>query len=245
MKPAMDITLLQALYRGFFMEQPVGNNAFSYELRQNKRIYVLGLVPGTLSDLSIGTQIAFSEVDEGREINKRGLAPFIYWRRGGQDIFIFDNHNHAFFFWLAALRCGTIQPGGLLRHVDQHTDMRQPPAAPPFSIDKMDLNAAFAYTNQVLNVGNFIRPALKLGIFSGVEIVDSSFAFEAPAADLPVLDLDMDIFSDEMCYIDEEYKLAKIRQYLRCARFITIATSPYFMDQSAAIHWIGRIFEHL
>ncbi len=245
MKPAMDITPLQTLYRGFFIEEPVGNNAFSYELRHNKRIYVPELVPGDPHRLRMGSRIAFSEVDAGREINQRGLAQFIYWQRGEKDIFIFDNHNHAFFFWLAGLRSGRIRPGGVLRHVDQHTDMRQPPAAPPFSIENVDLNVAFAYTNRVLNVGNFIRPALELGLFSGVEIVDSSVAFAAPAAHCPVLDLDLDIFSEEMRYLDEAVILGKIREYLRFAQFITIATSPYFMNQPAAIRWIGRLFDQL
>ena len=37
-----------------------------------------------------------------------------------------DNHNHAFAFWHEALAKGFIQEGGLLIHIDQHTDLALP-----------------------------------------------------------------------------------------------------------------------
>lgn len=230
---------LQRFYNGFYITKPVGNNAFSFRERRQRQIYVPPIIHGSLADLAVGDEIAFSEVDEGIEINKRGLKHFIYMRQQGKDFFIFDNHNHAFFFWMFAFKTGKLRKGLRLVHVDQHTDMREPERY--FQIDSresVDLQAAFEYANTVLNVGNFMQPALKAGLFSAVDIIDSSFSFEKAYSEEIVLDIDMDIFSPAIAYIDEDLKKEKIRSYIKATRLITIASSPYFMEQEAAIRII-------
>ena len=37
-------------YIGFYIDKPIGNNIFSYEDRENKKIYVPKLIEGTLDD---------------------------------------------------------------------------------------------------------------------------------------------------------------------------------------------------
>lgn len=238
----IDIQLLQQFYNGFYIEEPWGNNAFSYARRQQQRIYVPPLIHGGLENSAVGEEIVFSEVEEGQEINKVGLQSFLYFQKSNKDFFIFDNHNHAFFFWVYAFKFGQLKKGLPLVHVDQHTDMREPEYYLHFSDGKnLDLKTAFEYTNHVLNVGNFIKPALKAGFFSRVEIIDSSFAFDSSYSEEIVLDIDMDIFSPDMAYIDHDLKLEKIRSYIEAASFITIATSPYFMDQEEAIRIIREL----
>ncbi len=239
----MNIQSLQTIYHGFHITEPVGNNAFSHEQRQNKSIWVPALMQGTLSDLSLGTEIVFSEIEDGVEKNRNGLNNFLYFPFRGKDIFIFDNHNHAFFFWLAGFQQGKIKPGLPLVHVDQHSDMRTPQKWPSFSLNKtMDLKEVFRYTNYQLNVGNFIQPALHLGLFSEVQIIDSSTALKQEIPEGFVLDIDLDIFSDDMRYIPEEEKSEKIRQYIRRTNFITIATSPFFINQNKAINMLRKLF---
>lgn len=46
-----------------------------------------------------------------------------------------------------------------------------------------------------------------------------------------VLNLDLDFFAPEMDFIDDEKKLKCIRNLLPKVRCVTIATSPYFIDQ--------------
>lgn len=243
---SMDIKTLQKYYHGFWIDQPLGNNAFSYQQRKQRQIYVAPLVSGDPAGLAVGEEIAFSEVDEEQEINRRGLKQFIYLQKAGKDIFIFDNHNHAFFFWMAGLKAGKLKKGSVLVHVDQHSDMREPEIYFPWDgKEEIDLQTVFDYTNFHLNVGNFIRPALKLGIFSTVEIIDSSFAFEREFSGGIVLDIDADIFSGEMNYIDRDYKIARIRRYIAAAGFITIASSPYFIEQERAIAVIRELLEEL
>lgn len=231
---------------GFYIDQPVGNNAFSFAQRTQKRIYVPALIKGTPDDLQSGEEIAFSEVDSsGLEINCRGLKNFIHLQAGTRDVFIFDNHNHAFFFWAYALKNGKIPMGLPLVHVDQHRDTREPPVLFPFEkAEDIDLSAAFDYTNFTLNVGNFIAPALAANMFSRVEIIDSRTSFEKkfPEGGF-VLDLDMDVFSAEMGYIEEGYKRKRIRTYIKASSLVTIATSPFFMDQERAIYLIKTLFD--
>ncbi len=241
----MNIEPLKKLYKGFYIPAPTGNNAFSFEIRLNKRIYVAPLVEGTPADLRPGSRIAFSEVEDGVEKNDVGLEKFIYYRHKNTDVFIFDNHNHAFFFWMAAYLQNELQPGAKLIHVDMHSDMYSPSA--PFALSlrrDFTLEEVFNYTQRILTVSSFIKPALQMGFFTDVEIIDSTLSFENVIPEHYVLDIDMDIFAKEMDYIGYDVKMDKIRAYIERAEFITIATSPFFMNQEKAIQLVQKFFEH-
>lgn len=239
-----DVLFLQKFYHGFLITRPEGNNAFSFEQRVNKTIYVPPICSGTAENLNIGKQIVFSEIEDWREFNKLGLECYIAFQWRAKPVFIFDNHNHAFFFWLFGLNRQYFSKGLALVHVDQHTDMRTPEQLPEFSLTEgAMLPKAFRYTNFMLNVGNFIQPALHLKVFSRVHLITGSQDFKEEFTAPFVFDLDMDVFAPEMDYIDNEYKIQRIRHWLNQAVFVTVATSPYFMDQTLAIRLIKRIFE--
>ena len=235
---------LQTCYRGFYIDRPAGNNAFSYRQRRQRRIYVPPLRRGDVPDLAPGQEIVFSEVEEGVERNLCGLQSLLCLQKAGKTFFIFDNHNHAFSFWVYGLHRGVFPAGLPLLHVDQHSDMREPIRyLIPGPEGKITLAQACDYANFELNVGNFIRPALALGIFSEMRLVDSSSAFERRYDAPYVLDIDVDIFAPEMDYIDPAYKLSKIREYIRGADFITIATSPFFIDQALALKVVRALLD--
>lgn len=46
-----------------------------------------------------------------------------------------------------------------------------------------------------------------------------------------VLNLDIDIFAPELDHIPENKKLDIIRNLLKKVKYVTIATSPYFIEQ--------------
>ncbi len=232
---------LQQFYSGFDIKKPVGNNAFSFDKRKQKEIFVPPLIEGTPNDLRVGSQIAFSEIVDGNEKNYCGLKNFIHFKHGETEVFIFDNHNHAFLFWAFACQKGLISSREKLVHVDQHTDMRQPQKWISKQ-DFTDIAKVFKYTNFHLNVGNFIQPALKIGLFNSVETIDSTVSFEKSFPGKIVLDLDMDVFCDEMAYIPTNVKIDKIKEYVKQAKFITIASSPFFIDQQKAIRLIQELF---
>lgn len=230
------------LYRGFEIVQPLGNNAFSYHRRQHKSIWVAPLRKGTINDVLPGNKIAFCEIEDEQEQGKPGLQNFIHIRQKEKDIFIFDNHNHAFCFWMWGLAQGKIKPKSRLVHIDQHKDLRSPETEIRLDINEpIDLAPIFHYTNYVLNVGNFIQPALNLSLFAEmITVMDSTdFRNDIPKSD--VLDIDLDIFAPEMDFIDPDLKLGFIRNCIEQSSFITVATSPFFIDQHLAIHYLQQL----
>ncbi len=229
-------------YKGFFLEGPVGNNAFSFDTRRYKKIFVPALKTGSVTDLTEGVEIVFAEIEDGVEKCRTGLKEFVHTRFWDAETFIFDNHNHAFFFWALALRNGWMDPGNLLVHIDQHTDMRKPQKWMDCR-NLSDLDKVFCYVNYDLNVGNFIQPALKCAIFSEVDVIDNRKVFENDYERPFVLDIDVDIFSPDMDYIPMKKKLCTIRHLMRKAKFITIATSPFFMEQKQALSIVRQLFE--
>jgi hypothetical protein len=128
--------------------------------------------------------------------------------------------------------------GSALVHVDQHKDTREPDVV---LSPKGEGSQHFQYANNVLNVGNFIPPAVKLGWFKDVVQVGSAEAFELIEHDPLILDIDMDIFAPVMNYIPDELKIRRLREWMSRASYVTIATSPFFMDQPRAIELVGQL----
>ena len=228
-------------YKGFYIEKPYGNNVFSYEERENKRIFVPKLIEGNLEDVLVGENIVFNEIDEDVEVKAIGLKNLVEYKLNDKTIYIFDNHNHAFYFWNKSLKNNEFNKGCKLVHVDQHKDMREPDN---YQVDIEDLDDVFKYTNKVLNVGNFIQPALKKGIFSEAIIIDSSYGFDLKVDGEYVLDIDLDIFSKDMDYIPYDFRIDKIKDLIEKAKVITIASSPYFIEQDYAIKVLKELFNY-
>lgn len=244
----MDMVLavdkLKQCYCGFFLSDPCGNNIFSFQERQCREIYIPSLISGSLDNVKVGTKTVFSEMVDGVEKNSSGLENFVHWQNEGKDIFIFDNHNHAFAFWSFGVKVGAIPVGCNLMHVDQHKDTRQPNE---YLENRFWENKSFAqisnYVNNVLNVGDFIDPALRSGMLGKLIMVDHEQAFEQRIEQPFVLDVDLDVFSSDMGYISKEKKILFIRDVINQSCFVTIATSPHFMDQKSAISILHDLFD--
>lgn len=254
--------------RGFYLKDPVGNNAFSYEQRRQKSIYVTTFAEKSAYRIEQGSRPAFVEVEEGEEKIFPGLKDFVKGREEGKNIYIFDNHNHAFYLIFQEVSQGKIPAGLPLIHFDQHKDMRVPPVS--FAsmrereeeirdflrevVDGEEQNSflteedkAFFYTNAVLNVGNFLVPLLEEKIISEVVIMDSSASLLRREELLEqhrewILDIDLDLFSEEMDYLPYGSKIESIRSFLPRARMVTVCTSPYFVSFERAKKALGDIF---
>ena len=62
----------------FSIEEPFGNNEFSYQNRKNKEIYVPSIKKSSLKNINIAKHNSFIELDEnGREQISYGLENFI------------------------------------------------------------------------------------------------------------------------------------------------------------------------
>ncbi|WP_304341079.1 UPF0489 family protein [Metaclostridioides mangenotii] len=228
-------------YTGFYIDKPIGNNKFSFNERKNKKIYVPKLIKGGLNDVVLGDEVCFDEVECGKELLCKGLKNLVEYIYEGKKIYIFDNHNHAFYFWIKSYLSGAFAKGCKLVHVDQHKDTRVPEN---YNVNIEDIDDVFRYTNEVLNVGSFIKPALEFNLFSEAIIIDSLYGFDLDISGEFVLDIDLDIFSEDMNYIDYDFKISKIKGYIAKASVITVATSPFFIDQNYAIKVLKELFNY-
>jgi hypothetical protein len=228
---------------GFWIEGPAGNNAFAYEQRgPSPRLWVPPLIDGTFADVAPGERVVFEDVDEHGHLQAcRGLQHLVRTTWDDVPAIVVDNHNHAFYFWIEAIETGVLEPGATLVHVDQHRDTRVP--ARPFD-RASTLAEAFHYTNFRLNVGNYIQPAREAGIVGDALFVTGSDGLDDRRfAGRPntILNLDLDFFAPEMAYIDFDRARRFIDAHRTTASLVTIATSPFFVDQDRAVAFLRKL----
>ncbi len=98
-----------------------------------------------------------------------------------------------------------------------------------------DEEYAWDFTNYSCNVGNYIRPALRSGLIGDMIRIENEFQIDQYMSYEPsrnsVLNLDLDIFAPDLDHIPEEKKIRLIRHLLERVKYVTIATSPYFIEQ--------------
>lgn len=76
---------------------------------------------------------------------------------------VFDNHNHALYFWYLARKKQVIQNGATLVHIDMHSDLWENQHV--LSTEgARNLDEVWEFTNYSCNVGNYIKPAVQEGL---------------------------------------------------------------------------------
>lgn len=230
----------------FYLTKPVGNNAFSYDLRTRKTLYVSSVIEGDFHDVEIGDGVVFEDVDEKGVLQScKGLRNFVRMEWEGIPLVVFDNHNHALYFWYEALSQGTVGAKNTLVHIDEHSDLWENTNNLP---NNPTLEQVFEFTAESCNVGNYIQPAIRSGIIEKVLRIEDSVGMEKYAAysaendESIILNLDLDFFAPELDYISFEEKKRIILHFARQAKLITVATSPFFIDQKRAIAALGEAF---
>lgn len=228
------------------ISSPIWNNIFSYDERKNKEIFVPTIIDSTITEIQIWDRPTFIELDENWvEQVYFWLEYFIKTTFENIPVYIFDNHNHAFYFWCESLNNWIISKWINLIHIDEHSDTRNP----NFFIDSKeisDLNKVYEYTNYTLNVGNYISPAIKSGLIWNFHKITGeseilNFDKNLVKEDF-ILNLDLDFFSPNMDYINYNLKKDFILHIAKKSRLITIATSPYFIDQNKALEVLKDLF---
>lgn len=229
----------------FFIENPVWNNAFSFNERKNKKLYVASEISWNIENVKLWVETVFEDFDfDWKLVSFTGLKNFIRCIYKWKEIIIFDNHNHALYFWVEAYSRWIIWKNSNLIHIDEHSDMRDP-AIYPENLD--NLQEIFDYTNFVLNVWNYIIPAQKLGLIKEIYQIRSeeninNFSFDNLDVSVSnIVNLDIDFFSPGLDYMNYDNKIAFVKKSIEKADFITIATSPFFIDQKLAIKVLKEI----
>jgi hypothetical protein len=250
---------------------PVGNNAFAYEQRKRTdadpklRLPELKTI-STINDLNLWTLPTFAELDDKGNVLTYTWLEHIYHIPLCTDAFscvptvpqmdvknyvptptyIFDNHNYALYFWWIH------EPHGLpVIHIDQHADLAKNTYVLPKNYTHTELAS---FTTGKCNVGNFIIPALDAGIISECIWIKNQYNFEHPAPLVDallhwkdtthppyIIDIDLDFRVPEMG-ISLDETLPQVQKLMRGASLITIATSPYFLDQQLALDILWTLF---
>ncbi len=65
--------------------------------------------------------------------------------------------------------------------------------------------------------------------------------FNKPHTDY-ILDIDLDYWDEMMWISDVEWTLKKTRNLIQSAKAVTVATSPYFLNQEKALTLINSLF---
>lgn len=251
--------------KSFYLKWEVWNNAFSYKDRKNKKLYVPSLLEAGINDIEIQvdeSKIAFEDYDfKGNLSTNLWLKNFYKIKWKDKYIYLFDNHNHAFYFWYLARKEWLIWDENILVHIDEHADTRDC-SQYLLKPDSYNLEQVFKYTNEILNVWNYIVPAQKewlikdvvqirnesnlLDYFGGGESnkgQTQGLPLQVYSNDNIILNLDLDFFQKDLDFIDYELKKKVILDVANKAKVITVASSPFFIQQDLAIKVFKDIFK--
>ena len=239
----------------FFIESPVWNNEFSFDKRQNKKLFVPEIIEAKSFD-EIKFQddlekIAFEDFDFDDKLSTNyWLKNFYRFQMWWKEVVLFDNHNHAFYFWYEARSKKIIWDKNILIHIDQHADTRDNDKIISKS-DSKSLEKVFDFTNFVLNVWDYIIPAKKEGIIENIVQIRNTKNLEDYLQNFSnkknnskiILNLDLDFFASELDFIDFELKKKVILDAFEKASYVTVCTSPFFVDQGLAVEKFKEIFK--
>lgn len=222
-------------YGGFWLPCWKGNAVFG-----TQTLWVAPLSNGTWEDVKIGTLPSFCVHEGDKDQIFYGLEEFLLFYWEWVPVYLFDNHNHALYFWYRELKKWTFSKGIKLIHIDQHSDLGENWCV----IEDEWLDSISLFVNEHCNVGNFIKPALASGLFVSCDQIRTEvglFDYIPPEGDY-VLDLDLDFWDEAMGIERFDLSFEKVRSLIRSAKILTIATSPYFLDPQRAIALLRKIF---
>jgi len=240
---------LEQFYNGFYLDKEGANSQIS-NCETSLRVAPIKKVD-KYEYLEIDRKhFAFAEKNKNWEIEYfHWLKNFLWIEKSGfPPIFVFDNHNHAI-----VLRYNIIYDKNFkdieLIHIDQHSDNRENKYHFELNRKENELEKVFNFCNQKCDVGNFIPPAIESGIITNQIQVRSTTTLQNLGIEKYqnfILDIDLDFCLDWINrnkINQESVKLLKDKfdKIWKYTLWITIATSPYFLDQEVAIKIVEEL----
>ena len=243
---------LQQLYTGFYLDKESANSQIS-RCTTTLRVAPIEKL-NNYENLKIDDEhFTFAEKNENWEIEYfHGLKNFLWIEKSDfSPVFIFDNHNHAIVFRYNIIYSNKIKNTELI-HIDQHSDNRENKNHLELNRKENELEKVFKFCNEECNVGNFIPPAIESWIISNQIQIRSTAALQNLKINKNqnfILDIDLDFCLD---WIDrnkvnwESVNLLKKKfdEFWKNALCITIATSPYFLNQELAVKIVEELFNN-
>ena len=206
----------------------IWNNQFCFNQVECPKVWIADMIEWTTKDLEIWENTVFREMKNWKVVEYKWLKHLIHIKSNNQSIYIFDNHNHALKYRIEEYKNWNIPFWFNLIHIDQHTDMNS---------SEYELNLENPNLD-VYNVWNFIQPAIKSGLINKVEQINTEYKllhFQTECNNL-ILDIDLDFRAPEMSIEKYSETIEKTKNLISKSRVVTIATSPYFLDQISAIN---------
>lgn len=241
-----------------------GNNLFSYDQRRSLWSDTTLVIPWpseitTLDQVRLGDDIVFEEVNHDGQLQScTGLAHTYFINPDDTNhlptIVITDNHNHLLPYRLKHISTSESQHIHLL-HIDQHSDLWH-------NINQLDVlkihNPQYRrdFAHHDCNIGNFITPCIDSWLIAHMTQIRTEFSLneivnliaeaeEITWNNITILDIDMDFRAPEMWISDIDNTMAQVRLLMEHAHLITIATSPYFIDQNLALTLVNQLLNTL
>ncbi|MDP2103869.1 MAG: UPF0489 family protein [Candidatus Gracilibacteria bacterium] len=215
----------------------------------HKKGRLISIIEGTLDDIRLGDEIVFEDTDEtGKLRSCMGLRDFVRIDWNGIPMVIFDNHHYALYFWYEARSRGLLGQGNTLIHIDQHSDLWDNENNITNNGD--NLKEMERFVDEQCTVANYIQPAIRHGLIErvvrieGENDIEKYENYEPNPDESLILNLDLDFFAPDLNYIDFNKKKQTILKFAGQARLITVATSPFFIDQDRAIEYLLKVFEN-
>lgn len=194
--------------------------------------------------------------DISPSLSKKGIGDDLK-----QTIYIIDNHNHALYFRYKEYFNWNIQKSSKLIHIDQHTDMNQNKykisLSPVRGEDRSEV--IFNFTNKNCNVWNFIKPAIAEWLLWEITQINTEYSLlnnkfpplcwkhkrgdREDFMKTKILDIDLDFRAPEMTIEKYNQTIKITKNLIQNSRVVTIATSPYFLDQNLAIKILKDLFK--
>ncbi len=236
----------------FYITEEIGNNAFSFFKRKNKKLWVPKLIKiDSFDEIKLQKdkeKIAFEDFGFDWKLSTNyGLENFYELLWNNKKIYLFDNHNHSLYFWYLARDLGLIKSKwNILYHIDEHADYRNPLE----KLEKTDLKNIFKYTNfSKINVWNYIIPpeeewlvkkTIQIRSTSNLEYyLENKNEFKENI----ILNLDLDFFQPNLDFINYDLKKKVVLDIAKKASIITISSSPFFINQKLAIKVFKDLFQ--
>ena len=169
-------------------------------------------------------------------------------------IYIIDNHNHAFYCRYKSYREWILQRRSHLIHIDQHSDLNtlslQGTKQSNMISKNMSLSDIANYTNEVLDIASFIKPAKECGLISDYEMILTEYSLLQPynftsLQPWTILDIDLDFRAPEMSIEHYSQTIHRVKKLISLPQIqcITIATSPTYIDQKRALEILRDILQ--
>jgi len=242
------------MYKNYrFLKKWFWNTKIWWDYMQD--LFVTNIIDWVIADLKVWNKLVFMDSIWNWYF---GLENWIFTKILDIPTYIVDNHNYALYFWYKFWSLNQDKKYTLI-HIDQHSDLQKPEISFDIFSSNKNINddMIWWYVNEVCQVWNFILPAFDIWILENQIQIRTEFALKNFFKDFSkntnnnkdnvdfILDIDIDFWDFRMSFDDIQKSYQKVREIIfwlkpKC---ITIATSPFFMDQNIAIRHIKNIFE--